>query len=250
LGRKLAGEKKYELELVDAHPMAPEFGVWKLEDFGLRVGRVHARSCDDLIGVSAALEALIRLKRDRARVNVIAAITRAEEVGFNGALALAADQGLPRNALVVSLETSKEMPPVKMGQGVILRVGDKASIFDSGATRFLAEVATGIQAAEKGYQFQRALMSGGTCEATAYQEYGYQSCAVCVALGNYHNCGPGNRIAVEFVDQRDAEGMVKLLVAAARGMKDYSQLVNRLPVRLKKLLQSARPRLARSKKPN
>jgi hypothetical protein len=37
------------------------------------------------------------------------------------------------------LETSRELPGVKMGGGVILRVGDKASIFDSEATRFLAE---------------------------------------------------------------------------------------------------------------
>ena len=49
-------------------------------------------------------------------------------------------------------------------------------------------------------------MSGGTCEATAYQEFGFQTAAVCVALGNYHNCGPRNRIAAEFgvrIDQRD-----------------------------------------------
>ena len=91
---------------------------------------------------------------------------------------------------------------------MILRTGDKASIFDSDATRYLAEVAAEMQKRNQAFQFQRALMSGGTCEATAYQEYGYQSAAVCVALGNYHNCGGGNRIEAEFVSVHDASSMV------------------------------------------
>ena len=36
---------------------------------------------------------------------------------------------------------------------------------------------------------QRCLMSGGTCEATAYQLYGYETGGLCIALGNYHNRG-------------------------------------------------------------
>jgi endoglucanase len=84
---------------------------------------------------------------------------------------------LPSNSLIISLETSRELPGVKMGQGVILRVGDRASVFDSGASRFLAEVAGNLGAKEKNFRFQRALMSGGTCEATAYQEFGFQSAA-------------------------------------------------------------------------
>jgi hypothetical protein len=83
-------------------------------------------------------------------------------------------------------------------------------------------------------------MSGGTCEATAYQEYGYQSAAVCVALGNYHNCGRGNRIEAEFVSVHDASSMVQLLVVAARRMREYTPLVARLRKRLQGLLAEAR----------
>ena len=46
-------------------------------------------------------------------------------------------------------------------------------------------------------------MSGGTCEATAYQLYGYRTAALCVALGNYHNCGPNHQIAPEYVSVDD-----------------------------------------------
>ena len=56
-------------------------------------------------------------------------------------------------------------------------------------------------------------MPGGTCEATAFQLYGYRSAALCVALGNYHNCTPDGRIDAEFIDLGDLEGLVSLCVA-------------------------------------
>jgi endoglucanase len=131
-----------------------------------------------------------------------------------------------------------------MGKGVILRVGDKASIFDSEATRFLAECAAALAKKPSAFTWQRALMSGGTCEATAYQEYGYQVAAVCVALGNYHNCGPRHRIAAEYVSLNDAVGMVELLAHAARQMPRYPALVRRLPQRLERLAAEARRRIS------
>ena len=130
-----------------------------------------------------------------------------------------------------------------MGQGVILRVGDRTSIFDSEATRFLAEAGGELKLEIKAFQFQRALMSGGTCEATAYQEFGFQTAAVCVALGNYHNCSARNRIAAEYVSVADALGMVELLVAAAKRMPRYSQLVAKLPRRLNQMLRESKGKL-------
>src|SRR5207249_1111114 len=119
--------------------------------------------------------------------------TRAEEVGFVGAMRLARSGILPKSITVISLETSKELPPAVIGNGPIIRVGDRTSVFDSVATAALATIA----AAHK-IPVQRCLMSGGTCEATAYQLYGITSAALCIALGNYHNCVPGGRIGMEY----------------------------------------------------
>jgi len=177
---------------------------------------------------------------------VVAVLSRAEEVGFHGALAVAANRGLPKTTLVVSLETSRELPGVKMGRGVILRVGDRTSVFDSDASRYLGEIAADLSTRRAGFQFQRGLMSGGTCEATAYQESGFKSAAVCVALGNYHNCGERNRIRAEYVSIGDACGMVDLLVAAAQKMPDYYRLTAKLPQRLRKLLRDAQPALRKT----
>jgi putative aminopeptidase FrvX len=223
-----------------------DFAVWDLEPFAVRDGLIHGRACDDLVGSAAILATLIELRRRRAHVNVIGVISRAEEIGFQGALAVAASGALPKQSLIVSLETSKELPGVKMGNGVILRIGDKTSIFDSAAMRFLAEVAADLKGKEKSFQFQRGLMSGGTCEATAYQEFGYQTAAVCVALGNYHNCAPNHRIKAEYVSIADACGMVDLLTAAAIQMANYDKLISKLPNRLKKMARAASRTLCRT----
>ncbi len=246
LGAARDEPKHYEIISSRALKRPPGFAVWRLPEFSARGSRIIGRACDDLIGVACTLAALIDLKRQRAKVNVIGAITRAEEVGFYGALALAASEVLPRRTLVVSLETSKQLPGVIMGQGVIIRVGDKASVFDSEATRFLGEVAAEHKEADPRFVFQRALMGGGTCEATAYQEYGFQSAALCVALGNYHNCGPANRIRAEYVSQKDALGMVDLLVRAATAMPRFKNLAGKLPTRLKRLLREAHRDLPRT----
>jgi putative aminopeptidase FrvX len=239
---KCVGEKVYEIHTPTPAGPAPEFAVWDLENFDLRKGRIHARACDDLIGVACILATLIELKRTHQQVNVIGVLSRAEEVGFHGALMIASSGELPKQAFVISLETSRELPGSRMGDGVILRVGDKASIFDSEATRFLSEIA--LEVKQPGFKYQRALMGGGTCEATAYQEFGFRSAAVCVALGNYHNCGKGGKIESEYVDLQDAQSMVSLLKTVATQDNRYKSLVGRLPKRLHELLKEAKRELS------
>jgi len=250
LGGRRGKAGLFELLIDGSLQAIPRFAVWELKDFAVSDGRIYGRACDDLIGVAAALATLIELKRKRARTNVLAVISRAEETGFQGALAVATAGTLPKNALIVSLETSREMAGVKMGQGVILRVGDRTSVFDPEATRFLGEIASRLKEERKGFMFQRALMSGGTCEATAYQEFGFQTAAVCVALGNYHNCGAGGRIQQEYVSIADVSSMLELLVAASQQMPDYSKLVSELRRRLKQLLETARANLPRTEADN
>jgi endoglucanase len=187
------------------------FRMWDLPACEVRAGRIRSRACDDLIGCAAIVAMLRELEQTSAECSVYGLFTRAEEVGFIGAIELAKSGRLPKGVTVVSLETSSvKGGPVKIGGGPIIRVGDRTSIFDSAAT-------AGLQASAKsaGIPHQRALMQGGTCEATAYAVYGYRTAALCVALGNYHNCGPGDRIAPEYVSVADTLGMARLCVAAA-----------------------------------
>jgi putative aminopeptidase FrvX len=236
-------QKQFELELQSPIVEKPQFAVWDLVDFKRNKGRIICRACDDLIGVAAILCTLQELKRTRSRVHVIGLLSRAEEVGFLGALAAMRGASIPKNALVISLEASQERPPVRMGEGVILRVGDRTSIFDSAACRFLWEVAKELEKKNRAFRFQRALMPGGTCEGTAFQEFGFQTAAVCVALGNYHNRTADNRIGEEYVEVKDGVNMVELLVSAARQLRDFTTLVHRLPRDLNRPAQKAVKRL-------
>lgn len=237
-----------EFELIPDRPLTvpPAFAVWDLEDFAQRGGLIHGRACDDLIGVASILATLIAVKESKQPCWLLGAITRAEEIGFGGALALASSRAVRRNALVLSLETSRELPPVKMGEGVIIRVGDRTSIFDTQATRFLAEVAADRAKSYPGFKYQRALMPGGSCEGTVFAEAGFQTAALCVALGNYHNCGPRRRIAAENVSLADAISMVELLKSAALRMAEFNALTGRLRDRLSGLARETRGRLLRT----
>ena len=108
-------------------------------------------------------------------------------------------------------------PYAPQGKGVIIRVGDKTSIFNSGLTYFLTQQAEALAKRDKSFKFQRALMPGGTCEATVYDVYGFTAAAVCVALGNYHNMDRDKKkIGPEYIDVGDWRSMVKLFVQVAR----------------------------------
>jgi endoglucanase len=152
------------------------------------------------------------LERSGAEASCDGLFTRAEEVGLVGAIHLAKSGRIAEGTTIVSLETSSERGgPVKMGDGVIIRVGDRTSIFDAAASAQFLALARSAE-----IPHQRALMQGGTCEATAYQLYGYRTAGLCVALGNYHNCGPEETIASEIISIEDTLGMARLCLAAAK----------------------------------
>ncbi len=189
-----------------------DFAMWNLPDCEWRDGRIYSRACDDLIGCAVIVAVLETLSHADVPGECYGLFTRAEEVGFAGAVEMARDGWLREAGVtVISLETSSERPPAKMGDGPIVRVGDKTSVFDATVTAELTATATAA-----GIPFQRCLMSGGTCEATAFRLYGVRCGALCVALGNYHNCGPDRRIEAEYVSQSDYAGLVELCVQIAR----------------------------------
>ena len=201
-------------DYLDRKPPTRDFGafaMWDLPAFVLEHSRIYSRACDDLIGCAAIVAMFHELERTGAECACYGLFTRAEEVGLVGATLLAQSGRIPRDVTVISLETSSEHGgPARMGAGVVVRVGDRTTIFDDGTTASLSRLAK-----EKNIPFQRCLMSGGTCEGTSFQLNGYRTGALCVALGNYHNCGPNTTIDSEYVSLSDVEAMTRLCVAAA-----------------------------------
>jgi endoglucanase len=180
---------------------------------------LETRAADDLAGVAAILALLDVVERvdPRRRVDVRGLFTRAEEVGFVGALAVARARRLPRHTRLVAIEASKALPEAPQGGGPILRVGDRTSVFDDALTRWIARVGARLAEETRGrFVWQRRLMDGGTCESTAYQLYGYRCAALCLPLGNYHNMGERGRIAVESIRLGDLVGLVRFFEGLVR----------------------------------
>lgn len=207
----------------------------------------HSRVCDDLAGAAAALAALDQLRHESLEVPLAVMLTRAEEVGFVGALAAVHDRrGLLRkdDDLLLAIECSSEQPYARQHDGVILRVGDRTSIFNSSLTAFLHDTAQALQKADPTFKFQRALMPGGTCESTVYDAWGYHAAAVCVALGNYHNMDKAKKtIAPETVSAGDYLHMVRLFVELARTAHTYEPGHVALKARLSKRFDQFKPLL-------
>jgi endoglucanase len=187
-----------------------DFAMWDLPAFELNDGQIHSRACDDLLGCAEIICLFRELEAAKADVHCLGIFTRAEEVGFWGAIQLARSGILPKGITVLSLETSAPRGGAEIGRGPIVRVGDRLSIFDSAGT---AQVMSA--AAENGIPVQRCLLDGGSCEASAYQLYGYRSVAASIGLANYHNCAPDGSIQCEYVSVDDYANMVRLCVALA-----------------------------------
>lgn len=218
LGKKIPGRKKYTMHVPGGYQKKPEFAVWDLPGVHMEKDRVSGRACDDLAGLAALLSGLIEYQNHNPKYSVSGLVTRAEEVGFQGALAASQAGIFPENSIFISLENSKELPPVQIGKGVVIRSGDRLSQFSSHAVYWLMRLAEENQKTDKSFKFQKALMPGGACEATAFQYHGFQTGALCIPLGNYHNCGPKNKILPEFVSLNDTVNMAKLVTFSSSNL--------------------------------
>ena len=222
-------------------------GMWDFPDASIRGRRVRARGCDDLAGAAAMVCCLEEVVRRRLAAEAYFLFTRAEEVGFAGALAASRLKTIPRRCWVVAVETSSELPSARIGDGPILRVGDKASVFHPAATAHCGAVAADLAARDRKFAFQRKLMDGGTCESSAYCQFGYEATGLCLALGNYHNMDLRNkRLAPEYVDVQDFTNLVKWFVELARGRSAHGGYTGReaeLQARLARTEKQYRPLL-------
>lgn len=226
-----------------------DVGSWDLPRAEVIDGIVHTPACDDLAALAAAISAfdvLMEEKRnaqsDKAQVgemDVRLLFTRAEEIGFIGAIAACQHKTMPAGARVIALENSRSFADSPIGGGPIVRVGDRISIFSPSLTDAIAkraeEIAGGpasVRASEKlsdlpKWKWQRKLMAGGACEASVFCDAGYEATCVCLPLGNYHNMADLDavqartntrppRIEREYIALSDYEGLVDLLVACGQ----------------------------------
>lgn len=229
-------------------------------------GLVHTHACDDLAALASALAAydvllaVVRAGSPHDVQDVRLLFTRAEEIGFVGAIAACKLGTMPRGSRVIALENSRSFEDSPIGGGPIVRVGDRMSIFTPRLTAACARRAEQIAnrpaqptatrtqqeiEAAAAMRWQRKLMAGGACEATVFCAYGYDATCLCLPLGNYHNMsnlaavqdgkwdaatkGPP-RVAREYISLADFNGMVDLLVAIGQDLPEADPALDKIEV--------------------
>ena len=187
-------------------------------------GLLHTYACDDLAGAAAALAAFDIVRRKPGLEHVGLLFTRAEEIGFIGAIAACQRGTVPKDARLICLETSRSFAESPIGGGPIVRVGDRTSVFEPTLTNGISLLMQEYAEQHPHFRWQRKLMPGGTCEATTFSAYGYRSTCLCLPLGNYHNMVDIDGVAAgrrpartgpEFVSLVDFHGLVDMLVLCA-----------------------------------
>ena len=230
LDAKAKPYKRVTARLAKAAPAIAvgDIARWHLPKPRVTKGLLHTHACDDLAAVAAALAAFDRLLANRKAAHVGLLFTRAEEVGFVGAIHAARNGFVPRNARLICLENSRSFPhDSPIGAGAILRVGDRLSVFSPALTNALGDLYMKARAKDPTFRYQRKLMPGGACEATAFATHGFESTCLCLPLGNYHNMSDIDgvvagkrkaRVGSEFVSMADFESLVRMIEIAATGL--------------------------------
>ena len=214
------GERQVKVHVQsDAEFPLPAPVIFDLPDFGIEDGMIRMRAADDLAGCGAILSALERLAASEAEADFYAVFTRAEEGGLFGARLMAEAGTLPKNTLVVSVESSPLIPGVEQGAGIVIRTGDRVYTFDAEAEQVLIAAQHELQSRDKDFKAQRQLMSGGGCEATAFAVFGYTVTGLAFPLGNWHNAtttipDPDGGVDSEYISVSDYLGGVALMAEA------------------------------------
>ncbi len=230
-------DKRVLIELTKPADAKPgDILTWHLPAPRITRSRLRAPACDDLAGVAAAIAAFEQLNKIHSKQtapdppsssgspgspDVRVLLTRAEEVGFIGAIAACKSGIIPKAARLVALETSKTFPDSPIGAGPIVRVGDRTSSFDPDLTYRISQIAQHIQQQDPAFHWQRKLMPGGTCEATAFQTLGFTATCLCLPLGNYHNMNADTAsIDSEIISLSDYHSLIRLLIQVGRSLDD------------------------------
>jgi endoglucanase len=190
-----------------------QFAMLDLPPVQITADEIRMRAADDLAGCALVVCALLALRDEPRPHDMHAVFTRAEETGLYGARLAAEDGLVPRDAYIVSVEASRALPDAESGRGVVIRAGDLHNTFSNEAERYLRVARERL--AERGIATQRALLTGGTCEASAFVRLGWTATGMALPNVNYHNAAPDGGFVPEVVRLVDLMSGIALAAEAA-----------------------------------
>jgi len=176
--------------------------------------RLYGRSLDDLVGVYSLVELARAVLPGKVALDpsppFVVLLTRAEEaafVGMVGHLMRTPYHRARRPVRLISVDASRSGPGLKVGGGVVIRTGDRATVFDPATVAAVA----GIADAALDGRARRRFAGSTTCEASVAVAFGLPAAGVAVATGRHHNRGVrGSGVAPEHVDLGDLADVGRL----------------------------------------
>ena len=222
-----------------------QFAMLDLPAADVAGDEIRMRAADDLAGCALIVQVLLGLRDEPAPHDVHAIFTRAEETGLYGARLAAEDRILPRDAYVVSVEASRALPGAEAGRGIVVRAGDFHNTFSNEAERYLRVARERL--AERGIPTQRALLVGGTCEASSFVRLGWTATGIALPNENYHNAARDGGFAPEVVRLTDLVSGISLgieasLAAGEDADESWWPDVRVTPAEIRDLLMRERPK--------
>ncbi|GEM_PF-7008014 len=169
------------------------FATLDLPKSSLKGKLFSAPVLDDIASIAVSYVALQQIIEKKIAANIYIVLHRAEEVGFIGAYTVAMQNILPKETIVISLETSSyvieeegvKRELAKVGSGAIIRTGDKTTpLYNMDAIYCLHHAAKTFTG-----KIQERRMYAGSCEASLYYAFGYRAAGLCLPLIAWHNNG-------------------------------------------------------------
>ena len=219
------------------------FGSFDYPGFIKKGSRIYTKSADDLGGVlmTLILAKLLKKESKNTRQSFLGLLTRAEEVGFQGALAAIHLKNIPRNYKFISIETSNYVGRAQMGGGPVIRVGDRATVFDPEISLLIKTLAIDLKKKVKSFNFQVKLLDGGACEATPFNVFGYKAGGIAVPLGGYHNEQENGRPGPEFIDINDMRNLILLGQTVVKNFSKKNLWTKKMRTRLSQSFKNSIP---------
>ena len=227
------------------HNLTHGFGSFDYPGFKKKGSLIYTKSADDLGGVlmTLILAKLLKKESKKTKNSFLGLLTRAEEVGFQGALAAIHLKNIPRNYKFISIETSNYVGRAKMGGGPVIRIGDKATVFDPEISLLIKTLAIDLKKKNKNFSFQVKLLDGGACEATPFNVFGYKASGIAVPLGGYHNEQENGRPGPEFIDINDMRNLILLGQTVVKNFSKKNFWTQKMRARLSHSFKNSIPLL-------
>ena len=107
----------------------------------------------------------------------------------------------------------RNIAATRAGRGIVVRAGDFHNTFSNDAERYLRVARERL--AERGIPAQRALLVGGTCEASSFVRLGWTATGMALPNVNYHNAAADGGFAPEIVRLGDLLSGILLGIEAS-----------------------------------